>query len=221
MIVLAAYTNAYNLVQGISGNHGRVPVPQQPVARKLTSLGQPNRVKFGSQRDSAHDKRTQRAPPQMTLPPRDTLKAAPKRTIMPVSVASRVTSTQSMMGACATGSSATIPTGRDARGGIEGFICELTAESSGRVVLARGDAANFEGDALLCAANEKGVGGGGVDGAVNKLGGPVFVAQREALPLSRRDVRIPIGGAVAIRACGALAVDWVVLAELWLWTGSC
>jgi O-acetyl-ADP-ribose deacetylase (regulator of RNase III) len=74
----------------------------------------------------------------------------------------------------------------------------------------RGSVLGFEGDALVNAANEGGVEGGGVDGAVNAAGGPELKRARSQLPLVAADVRIPTGSARSTPAFGSLKVRHVI-----------
>ena len=80
------------------------------------------------------------------------------------------------------------------------------------VKLAQGSVVSFEGDVIINAANAGGVGGGGVDGAVNNAGGPDLVRAREALPLVDKSsgIRIPPGQARTTKAFGKLKCKRVV-----------
>ena len=62
--------------------------------------------------------------------------------------------------------------------------------------VAHGSVTLFNGDAIVNAANEKCLTGGGIDGAITALGGPELAAKRQALPESVPDVRCPTGSAV-------------------------
>eukprot|EP00397_Hematodinium_sp_SG-2012_P034077 GEMP01036500.1.p1 GENE.GEMP01036500.1~~GEMP01036500.1.p1 ORF type:complete len:275 (+),score=47.30 GEMP01036500.1:227-1051(+) len=65
-----------------------------------------------------------------------------------------------------------------------------------KMKVCKGDICNYFGDAAVNAANEGGLGGGGVDGAINKAGGPDLHKAREELPELEPDVRIKTGSAV-------------------------
>jgi len=80
----------------------------------------------------------------------------------------------------------------------------------GRITMASGSVIDFTGSAIVNAANEGGVSGGGVDGAINKRGGRALVEARRAMPkVPGTDIRIPTGGANTTTA-GDLDVDWVI-----------
>ncbi|CAE8706848.1 unnamed protein product [Polarella glacialis] len=78
-----------------------------------------------------------------------------------------------------------------------------------QVAVSAGSVVQFSGDAIVNAANTGGLGGGGVDGAVNAAGGRDLVKAREALPVSPEGERIPVGEARATVA-GRLQAKWVV-----------
>ena len=84
------------------------------------------------------------------------------------------------------------------------------------LIISQGSVIDFTGDALVNAANEYCLGGGGVDGAVNAAGGWRLQDARYALPLVPAGdgaggglVRCPTGTAVATIG-GDLAVDTVI-----------
>ncbi|MFJ9425029.1 O-acetyl-ADP-ribose deacetylase [Streptomyces sp. NPDC101249] len=77
------------------------------------------------------------------------------------------------------------------------------------LTLVRGDITRESVDAIVNAANSSLLGGGGVDGAIHRRGGPeIFVACR-ALRASRYGKGLPTGQAVATTA-GALDARWVI-----------
>jgi len=69
--------------------------------------------------------------------------------------------------------------------------------------LVQGDITEQEVDAIVNAANSRLAGGGGVDGAIHRAGGP------EIMEECRRVGRCPTGGAVATGA-GRLKARWVI-----------
>jgi len=77
------------------------------------------------------------------------------------------------------------------------------------VVISSGSVVKFSGDAIVNAANNGGLGGGGVDGAVNAAGGKELIMAREALPIIKGNTRIPTGDAV-VTIGGNLAAKKVI-----------
>ncbi|MGD0499869.1 MAG: macro domain-containing protein [Bryobacteraceae bacterium] len=75
-----------------------------------------------------------------------------------------------------------------------------------RIVLLEGDIARVAADAIVNAANSALAGGGGVDGAIHRAGGPEVM--RELAGVRARIGRCPAGGAVATGA-GRLPAKFV------------
>lgn len=76
-------------------------------------------------------------------------------------------------------------------------------------VLIEGDITAQQVDAIVNAANSSLLGGGGVDGAIHRRGGPAILEECEALRASRYPRGLPTGQAVATTA-GNLPARWVV-----------
>jgi len=85
----------------------------------------------------------------------------------------------------------------------------------GGLALARGDITTIPADAIGNAANAALAGGGGVDGAIHRAGGPAIMAELQA----RYPGGIPTGSAVATGA-GDLPARWVVHAVGPVWRGG-
>ncbi|GAB3884708.1 O-acetyl-ADP-ribose deacetylase [Microbispora bryophytorum] len=78
-----------------------------------------------------------------------------------------------------------------------------------KIVLAEGDITEQRVDAIVNAANSSLMGGGGVDGAIHRRGGPEILEECRALRASRYGRGLPTGQAVATTA-GRLPARWVI-----------
>ncbi|HEY3869299.1 MAG TPA: O-acetyl-ADP-ribose deacetylase [Actinocrinis sp.] len=83
------------------------------------------------------------------------------------------------------------------------------ADQRPEVTFVRGDITAQECDAVVNAANSSLLGGGGVDGAIHRKGGPEILAQCRALRASQYGKGLPTGQAVATTA-GQLPARWVI-----------
>jgi len=83
--------------------------------------------------------------------------------------------------------------------------------SGALLVISAGSVVDFEGDAIVNAANEGCITGGGVDGAVTEAGGPKLAQARLELPVVEpgRGVRCPTGEA-RLTVGGALKASWCI-----------
>ncbi|MFJ3136507.1 MULTISPECIES: O-acetyl-ADP-ribose deacetylase [unclassified Streptomyces] len=77
------------------------------------------------------------------------------------------------------------------------------------LTLVQGDITRRSADAIVNAANSSLLGGGGVDGAIHRRGGPEILAECRALRASRYGRGLPTGQAVATTA-GRLDARWVI-----------
>ncbi len=71
-----------------------------------------------------------------------------------------------------------------------------------KLAISQGDITKWKGDAIVNAANERCLGGGGVDGAIHKAAGPKLLEACHALPEIRPGVRCPTGEAVITEGFG-------------------
>lgn len=78
-----------------------------------------------------------------------------------------------------------------------------------RIVLVEGDITKQRVDAIVNAANSSLMGGGGVDGAIHRAGGPTIKQECERIRAERYPEGLPTGEAVATTA-GDLDAKWVV-----------
>jgi len=73
----------------------------------------------------------------------------------------------------------------------------------------RGDITEQDVDAIVNAANNSLLGGGGVDGAIHRRGGPEILAECQKLRQEKYPDGLPTGQAVATTA-GRLKAGWVI-----------
>ncbi|MFH9419769.1 O-acetyl-ADP-ribose deacetylase [Streptomyces sp. NPDC017529] len=87
------------------------------------------------------------------------------------------------------------------------------------LALVAGDITEQQVDAVVNAANSSLLGGGGVDGAIHRRGGPEILAECRALRASHYGRGLGTGQAVATTA-GRLPARWVIHTVGPVWTGS-
>ncbi|WP_030660061.1 O-acetyl-ADP-ribose deacetylase [Streptomyces rimosus] len=96
----------------------------------------------------------------------------------------------------------------------------MTASASApALTLVAGDITEQPADAVVNAANSSLLGGGGVDGAIHRRGGPEILAECRALRASHYGKGLPTGQAVATTA-GRLPARWVIHTVGPVWSGS-
>jgi O-acetyl-ADP-ribose deacetylase len=78
-----------------------------------------------------------------------------------------------------------------------------------RIVLLEGDITEQRVDAIVNAANSTLLGGGGVDGAIHRRGGPAILEECKRIRAAEWPEGLPTGQAVATTG-GALAARWVI-----------
>jgi O-acetyl-ADP-ribose deacetylase len=78
-----------------------------------------------------------------------------------------------------------------------------------RIHLSEGDITKVSVDAIVNAANSSLLGGGGVDGAIHRAGGPEILAECRKLRAAQYGGGLPTGQAVATTA-GRLPARWVI-----------
>lgn len=76
----------------------------------------------------------------------------------------------------------------------------FTAFLDGRVIVKVGDIAREAVDAVVNAANGTLMGGGGVDGAIHRAGGPAILEECKSIRATRYPDGLPTGGAVLTTA---------------------
>lgn len=95
----------------------------------------------------------------------------------------------------------------------------MTEYMDGRVVVKVGDITKEKVDALVNAANSSLMGGGGVDGAIHRAGGPLILKECKAL----RDEKYSGGletGQVAVTTAGFLPAKYVIHTVGPVWHGG-
>lgn len=78
-----------------------------------------------------------------------------------------------------------------------------------RIDLVEGDITEQDVDAIVNAANASLLGGGGVDGAIHRRGGPEILAECREIRRTRYPEGLPTGQAIATTA-GDLPARWVI-----------
>jgi len=78
-----------------------------------------------------------------------------------------------------------------------------------RIELVRGDITEQDVDAIVNAANHTLMGGGGVDGAIHRKGGPEILEECKRIRRDRHPDGLPTGQAAATTA-GRLPAKWVI-----------
>jgi O-acetyl-ADP-ribose deacetylase (regulator of RNase III) len=78
-----------------------------------------------------------------------------------------------------------------------------------RIALVQGDITDERVDAVVNAANSSLLGGGGVDGAIHRKGGPAILEECREIRRTTHPDGLPTGGAVATTA-GDLPASWVI-----------
>ncbi|WP_424889349.1 O-acetyl-ADP-ribose deacetylase [Streptomyces sp. XH2] len=87
------------------------------------------------------------------------------------------------------------------------------------ITLVRGDITEQHVDAVVNAANSSLLGGGGVDGAIHRKGGPEILSACRDLRASHYGKGLPTGKAVATTA-GNLPARWVIHTVGPVWAGE-
>lgn len=82
-----------------------------------------------------------------------------------------------------------------------------------------GDITTLTADAIVNAANPSLLGGGGVDGAIHRAGGPAILEACRRLRAEQYPDGLPVGEAVATTA-GALHASWVIHTVGPVWHGG-
>ncbi len=89
----------------------------------------------------------------------------------------------------------------------------------GRLIIAVGDITKFEGDTIVNAANSTLCGGGGVDGAIHRAGGPTILEECRKIRREQWRDGLPTGKAVATTG-GHLTARHVIHTVGPIWEGG-
>ena len=87
------------------------------------------------------------------------------------------------------------------------------------ITAVQGDITEQQVDAVVNAANSSLLGGGGVDGAIHRRGGPEILSECRALRAAQLSSGLPAGQAVATTA-GQLPARWVIHTVGPVWSGA-
>lgn len=87
-----------------------------------------------------------------------------------------------------------------------------------RIQIVTGDITREHVDAIVNAANSSLLGGGGVDGAIHRAGGPAILDECRRLRATTHPDGLPTGAAVATHA-GRLSARWVIHTVGPVWPG--
>lgn len=102
---------------------------------------------------------------------------------------------------------------------MENGQSEETHLLEGRLIVTAGDITRMDADAIVNAANSSLMGGGGVDGAIHRAGGPSILAECRQLRAGRYRDGLPTGEAVATRA-GNMPSHYVIHTVGPVWHGG-
>src|SRR5690348_3640286 len=93
----------------------------------------------------------------------------------------------------------------------------MHSHTGAKITMVLGDITEQRVDAVVNAANSALLGGGGVDGAIHRRGGPAILAECRALRAGALPDGLPAGAAVATTA-GDLPARWVIHTVGPVWT---
>ena len=99
---------------------------------------------------------------------------------------------------------------------MEGSLVQATIKEA-KVIITRGDITQQATDAIVNAANSSLMGGGGVDGAIHRAGGPAIL--EECKQIISRQGRLPTGKAV-VTTGGDLKAEYVIHTVGPVWGGG-
>jgi O-acetyl-ADP-ribose deacetylase (regulator of RNase III) len=88
---------------------------------------------------------------------------------------------------------------------------ETFMQNSTTLIIKKGSVVRYAGDAMVNAANRRGLGGGAVDGAINRAGGDALKEARRSLPEIEPGIRIPRGDArVTLGSFGKIQTKGII-----------